>query len=193
MNLSADMKCFAAPNDSLMQSQSGEQTRKVIEIHCFWMAVISAQVRLCLVENLIWFRIDVSKKADVSQSNFVFIKYIFNHLILDKLHHINSGLAHRFVTSQHSYPNRSPRIVLLKLQPMSCSFYSPLSLFNLLPTWRIHCMQSILQHFHISKPQTQLMICLSYFFKNFLKQLFPQFQYINNYFSTFLSPSPPQH
>lgn len=40
---------------ALMQSQSREQTRKVIEIHCFWTAVISLQVRKRPVKNLLFF------------------------------------------------------------------------------------------------------------------------------------------
>lgn len=35
------------PNDSLTQNQSRVRTRKVMEIHCFWMDVICVQVRMC--------------------------------------------------------------------------------------------------------------------------------------------------
>lgn len=39
----------------LMQSQSRQQTRKVIEIHCFWTAVISLQVTKRPAKNLLFF------------------------------------------------------------------------------------------------------------------------------------------
>lgn len=72
---------------ALMQSQSRQQTRKVIEIHCFWMAVISLQVRKGPVKNLFFFKIHVGK-CQVSVDVSLFYSFVSVSQLCSKPYHI---------------------------------------------------------------------------------------------------------